>query len=217
VVYPKFAPANDPSISETTGMTSNPWPSSDWIAAISERGLAGFIALALFVAMLLGRALKQRYDSSSSPEQRLAALAGGGVLFIAVVEGLFDAVLLLPTPAIIVWAAAGALIAPGPERDAAVPTPGRRILLAASFAALTICAGLMSERRIEAMRLYEVGSSAAIESALLKDPGSYRIQMRGAEHFVSRGQCAKARAHAVSARELFPSSPGPRKILAECR
>jgi hypothetical protein len=217
VVYPKFAPPNDPSISETTGMTSNPWPSSDWVAALSERGLAAFLALAAFVALLLGGALKQRYDSGSSPEARLAALAGGGILFVAAIEGMFDAVLLLPTPAIVVWAAAGALIAPGPERDAAIPTPGRRIVLAAVFATFTAAAGLMSERRIEAMRLYEIGSSSAIESALAKDPGSYRIQMRAADFFYSRGGCTKARAHAVSARELFPSSPGPRRILAECR
>ena len=51
------------------------------------------------------------------------------------------------------------------------------------------------------MRLYEIGSSSAIESALAKDPGSYRIQMRAADYFLARGQCAKARAHALSARE----------------
>ena len=45
VIYPKFAPPGDPSLSETTGMAANPWPSSDWVAALSERGIAAFLAL----------------------------------------------------------------------------------------------------------------------------------------------------------------------------
>ena len=110
VIYPKFAPANDPSLSDATGMTSNPWPSSDWVAALSERGAPAFLALLAFVLMLLRGALTARYDAAREPHERLAALAGGGVVLIAALEGAFDAVLLLPTPSIVVWAAAGALL-----------------------------------------------------------------------------------------------------------
>jgi O-antigen ligase len=217
VIYPKFAPANDPSLSETSGMTANPWPSSDWVAALSERGAPAFVALAAFVVFLLGGALKARYDSARSPDERLAALAGAGVVLIAVIEGGFDAVLLLPAPAIVVWAAAGALLAAGTERGTVFPSPGRRIVLGFSFAVFTLAACVLGERRIQAMRLYEVGTSSAIESALTKDPGSYRIQMRAAEYFLARGQCAKARVHALVARDLFPYSPGPRHVLSQCR
>ncbi|MFI5246471.1 MAG: O-antigen ligase family protein, partial [Gemmatimonadales bacterium] len=216
VTYPKFAPASDPSLLETTGMTANPWPSSDWVAALSERGAPAFVALAAFVVFLLGGALKARYDSERSPDERLAALTGAGVVLIAAMEGGFDAVLLLPAPAIVVWAAAGALLAPGAERGAVFPSSGRRIVLGLSFAAFTVVACVLGERRIQAMRLYEVGSSSAIESALAKDPGSYRIQMRAAEYFLSRGQCPRAQAHARAARDLFPYSPGPRHVLSQC-
>jgi hypothetical protein len=198
-------------------MAANPWPSSDWIAALSERGPAAFLALVTFVALLLGGALKVRYDATYSPKERLAALAGGGIVLIAALEGAFDAVLLLPTPLIVVSAAAGALLAPGAEREAFTPKPGRKALLGAAFAAFTLLACAICERRVEAMRLYEVGTSAAIESALSKDPASYRIQMRAADYFVSRSQCTKARAHALSARALFPYSPGPRHVLSQCR
>ncbi|MFI5245162.1 MAG: O-antigen ligase family protein [Gemmatimonadales bacterium] len=217
VVYPEFAPANDPSLSETTGMTSNPWPSSDWVAALAERGVAAFVALAAFVVLLLGGALKTRYDSARAPDDRLAAIAGGGVVLIAAIEGGFDAVLLLPAPVMVVLAAVGALLAAGSERRAVSPSPGRRVLLGASFVTFTFVACVFSERRIQAMRLYEVGTSSALESALSKDPGSYRIQMRAADHFLSRGQCAKAREHAIMARDLFPYSPAPRHVLAQCR
>ena len=216
VIYPKFAPPNDPSLAETTGMAANPWPSSDWIAAISERGLQSVIALMLFAGTLLVCAARARYDATISAELRLAAVAGGGVVLIAALEGAFDAVLLLPTPTIVVMAAAGALILPGGGRDTVVLRPARRLLLGAAFTAFMVATCIMSERRIAAMKLYEVGTPAAIESALAKDPGSYRIQMRAADYFLSRGQCTRARSHALSARSLFPSSPGPRHVLARC-
>jgi O-antigen ligase len=217
VIYPKFAPPNDPSLLESTGMTANPWPSSDWVAAFSERGLPAFLALVAFVVFLLGGALKARYLPERSPAERLAAIAGGGVVLIGALEGGFDAVLLLATPSIVVWAAAGALLPAGPERRAVSPSSTGRFLLGASFAAFMFIACVVSDRRIEAMRLYEAGTSSAIETALAKDPGSYRIQMRAADYFLARGQCAKARAHTLTARDLFPYSPGPRRVLAQCR
>jgi hypothetical protein len=217
VVYPKFAPPSDPSLAETTGMAANPWPSSDWVAALSERGIAAFLAFVAFVVLLLGAALKARYAPLSSPSERLAAIAGGGVLLIAALEGAFDAVLLLPTPLIVVMAAAGALIAPGAERRVLSATVGRKLLFGGAFTAFALLACVLGDRRIEAMRLYEVGTSAAIESALSKDPGSYRIQMRAADYFASRNQCVKARTHALTARELFPYSPAPRHVLSQCR
>ena len=136
---------------------------------------------------------------------------------IATIAGGFDAVLLLPTPSIVVWAAAGALLTVGAERRAVSPSAARRLLLGVSFAAFTFVACVFSERRIQAMRLYEVGTSASIESALSKEPGSYRIQMRAADYFLARGQCAKAHAHALIARALFPYSPAPRHVLSQCK
>ncbi|MFI5232861.1 MAG: O-antigen ligase family protein [Gemmatimonadales bacterium] len=217
VIYPKFAPATDPSLSDATGMAANPWPSSDWVAALSERGVAAFLSFAGFVVLLLGGALKGRYDSAVLPRERLAAIAGGGVVFIAALEGMFDAVLLLPTPLVVVMAAAGALIPPGAPRRMLSGKHGSRVVLGVIFAAFTTAACYLGDRRIEAMRLYEVGTQAALESALSRDPGSYRIQMRAADYFASRNQCTRARAHALSARALFPYASAPRRVLAQCK
>jgi hypothetical protein len=85
------------------------------------------------------------------------------------------------------------------------------------FAAVTLLACVLSDRRLQAMRLSEAGTSTALEAAAMKDPGSFRIQMRAADYFAARSQCTKARAHALSARALFPYSPGPRHVLSQCR
>jgi O-antigen ligase len=217
VQYPKFARADDPSIVETTGMTANPWPSSDWMAALSERGVPAFAALVAFFFLLLGGALRVRYDAERSAQERLAVMAGAGVVLIAVLEGAFDAVLLLPTPTIFVFAIAGALLGAGPVRESVEPIPSRRWQLIGSYTAFALLACFFANQRIQAMRLYEIGTPASIDAALVKDPGSYRIEMRAADYFMSRGQCVKAHAHAAYARELFPNAPAPRHVLARCR
>jgi hypothetical protein len=93
----------------------------------------------------------------------------------------------------------------------------RRFTYGAVFAAVTVLACVLSERRIQAMRLSEAGTAAAMEAAATKDPGSFRVQMRAADLFVSRNECTKARPHALAARGLFPYSPGPRRVLSRCR
>lgn len=217
VIYPTFAPVNDPSIVETTGMTANPWPSSDWVAALSERGVPALLSLAAFVALLLGGAMRSRYDETLSADERLAAVAGAGVLLIAALEGGFDAVLLLPTPSIVVWGAAGALLAPRSEVRAVALPPARSLKVGSGFAAVMLIACVLGYRKIQAMRLYEVGTVAAVEQALVKDPGSYRIQMRAADLLLARGQCNKAHEHAQRAKSLFPNAPAPKHVLGQCR
>jgi O-antigen ligase len=217
VAYPHYAPANDPSLSETTGMTSNPWPSSDWIAALSERGWDSLFALAAFVVLLLAGAVRSRFDAALTPAERLAAVTGGGVVLIAALEGMFDAVLLLPTPTIIVMAAAGALIPPGADQRVVSLRPTRQVLLGFAFMVFTVAACVAADRRMDAMRSYELGTTLGIEHALVEDPGSYRIQMRAADYYAARGQCGKARTHALAARALFPYSPAPRHVLSQCR
>ncbi len=217
VIYPRHAPPGDPSIVDESGMTANPWPSSDWVAELSERGPAAMLALAGGLALLLGAALFTRWDSTTTSAVRLAAFAGAGVLGIAAIEGTFDAVLLLPAPSIVIWAAAGALVPAGPAvRVVDLGAPTRRML-----ALLLLVAGgsstLLSVRKIEAMGLYTNGGTvAALERAARLDPGSYRIRMRVADAWLGRGLCAKARPHALAARDLFPNAPAPKRLLARC-
>jgi O-antigen ligase len=89
IVYPRHVPRNDPSLDGRR--TFNPWPSSDWVAYVTERGFPA--ALCLFLALV---GIARRADP--------VAL---GVLAAALVAGLFDAVLLLALPTFLVWTAVG--------------------------------------------------------------------------------------------------------------
>lgn len=94
VVYPKNVPRNDPSLDPNRrGRTYNPWPSSDWVAFVTERGFAA--AVVLFIAFL---AIARRADP-----------VGLGVLAATLVAGMFDAVLLLALPTLLVWVALGSM------------------------------------------------------------------------------------------------------------
>lgn len=57
VRYVRYAPANDRSLADD-GMTANPWPSSDWVAFVSERGFVAAIALLLVFVTLFFRAFR---------------------------------------------------------------------------------------------------------------------------------------------------------------
>jgi O-antigen ligase len=217
VSYPLFARSDDPSLVEGTWMTANPWPSSDWVAAVSERGVPGATALAATVLLLLGCAWRARHDVTLSADARLAAVAGGSVLFIAAAEGFFDAVLLLAAPALLVWPAAGALLPPArAARELPVSDRTRRVAMAAAAVGGAILV-LVTAARLEAMRLYTRGTAAAVEDAARRDPGSYRIRLRAAELWAARGNCVNARRHATAARDLFPKAAAPRAVLARCR
>lgn len=241
VVYPKYAPGNDPSLAEGTGMTSNPWPSSDWVAALSERGVLAALALGGCVLLLVVSGLRARWRPTTPDAERFgsvggswtvagasatvgagalagaSAMAAASVLAIAAIEGMFDAVLLLPTPALVVWGAAGALLPAGRVVRRVELSRRGSVLLLVGVLAAGGAASIAGEWRIEAMKLYSTsGTIAALERAVARDPGSYRIRMRLAERYADRGVCAKARPHALAARDLFPSSPGPRQLLARC-
>ncbi|HVT38803.1 MAG TPA: O-antigen ligase family protein, partial [Gemmatimonadaceae bacterium] len=217
VAYPRYAPADDPSLVEGAGMTANPWPSSDWMAALSERGVPALIALAGAMLWLLGGALAVRYDSSQPAPVRLAVVAGGAALGLAMVEGAFDAVLLLPTPTLIVWAVAGALLPARREVRSVTLSGGRRWAALAVVGAAGAWASVATMGRIEAMRLSTMGTVAAHEKAANYDPGSYRVRMRAADAYAARGQCTRARVHAAAARALLPAAQAPRRLLEQCR
>jgi hypothetical protein len=214
VMYPKFAPSGDPSMSETTGMTANPWPSSDWVAALSERGVAALLMLAAFVAVLLLTAWRVRYDSAYSPTQRLAAIAGASVLLIASVEGVFDAVMLLPINALVVMVVAGALIPAGFARKSAAPGAAGRAFAGGAVMIFAAATTAQSAGRLDAMRIYTSGN---FEAAAGRDPGNFRIRVRAAEAALGRGDRKRGCPHALTAKGMFPSSPAAARIGGGCR
>ena len=215
VQYPKFASADDPSMS-SEGMTANPWPSSDWMTFLSERGLPAFVILLLAMMALVADGLRGVRNGLDA-EQRLGACALLGTIAVLVVVGSFDAVLLLPVPALIAWSLLGALSQPSRER-AAIEMPFlKRMLAVVVIAALGAIVVVRSASQASAMSLFSGTTRASrLERASALDPGSYRIHVRLAAAYLQRGNCSKVRAHATAARTLFPTAPEPRRLLAEC-
>jgi hypothetical protein len=197
-------------------MTSNPWPSSDWVTFLSERGAVALAILGLALLALLVdgvRALRAQVGT----ESRLSVAVLLATIAILVAVGTFDAVLLLPAPALIGWSLLGALAAPSRERRVIELTTPRRI---AAFTTIAILGALVIARSVSqamAMSLYATTARGTVlERASAIDPGSYRIHVRLAQLHIGHGDCVRARVHADAAKALFPSSPTARRLAAVC-
>jgi O-antigen ligase len=190
VDYPRFAARDDPSLdSNDNGMTTNPWPSSDWIAFIAERGVAATACLALALLMIALTA-------------ESAALLG--VLAAVVVAGAFDALLLLPAPALLVWPVLGVGQALLPVRTGKIACPTWILLL-------VVAAGVArSSAQLVSMSAYVNHSS--LEHASHIDPSNYRLQMRLA-HVGKRSERCE---HARAAHELYPQADAARELSRPC-
>jgi hypothetical protein len=215
VVYPRFASRDDPSLGDD-GMTSNPWPSSDWMTFISERGVAAFVLLGLAMIALVADGLRGVRDGRT-PEERLTSCVLLGTLAILVVVGTFDAVLLLPVPALIAWALLGALSPRSRERRVVALTTRRHFLAVVAVLAACGLAAWRSGSQLAAMSIFSNTSRATeLERASLLDRGSYRIHLRLAEGYLRRGSCRRAVPHASAAQELYPNAAQPKRQLAAC-
>ncbi|MEX2572551.1 MAG: O-antigen ligase family protein [Gemmatimonadota bacterium] len=159
-VYPDYAAPNDPSMSPSRpGETANPWPSSDWVAVVAERG---FPAAALFAAALLGTGVLalRRLIRARDPDEGLLAAGLLATVVATLVAGAFDAVLLLAHPTLLVWAAIGAMWparvapkdSPWPDSDSAPgPEPAdapRKRLQSVILVAVALAAGAGAARSI---------------------------------------------------------------------
>jgi len=213
VAYPAFASRNDPSLNDE-GMTSNPWPSSDWVAFLAERGFAAvaIYAFGLF-ALLVGAWMRAR--AATTAHDRLGAVALAATVVIAAIVGAFDAVLLIAIPSLFLWTIVGAL-APAGKARVTLPTTVRGPVLGAAVV-LAVLVVLRSSGQIAAMSVYTSAATAGQAArAALFDPGSFRINMRLAESYAARGDCKHVRQYAGVARELYPNAVGPRRLLRRC-
>jgi O-antigen ligase len=215
VEYPAYAVARDPSLdNREPGMTSNPWPSSDWIAFIAERGFGAALLLGL---ALLGIAARAQWQlvRRDEPEAALDATALLATLLAATVAGMFDAVLLLALPALLVFTALGALL----PVDPAAEEPRRAVAGTAAIIMLVFIAvagALRSAAQLTAMAIYANSSSTTwLSRASLIDPGSYRLHVRLARAGSGLNRAARCE-HALAARDLFPNAREARNLSSGC-
>lgn len=204
VEYPGWAARNDPSLSDSEGgTTSNPWPSSDWIAWISERGVAVALLMALALLWMALGGLR-RLREAADVGQALTAATLMTTIAGVVVTGAFDAVMLLGLPALLVWSALGALA------DTPAHEGGRRPLVVSLVLVVSLLGAVRSGAQLVAMQMYENGRSLARASVV--DPGNYRLHLRLARSGKRSARCS----HALSAHALLPHADAAAALARNC-
>jgi O-antigen ligase len=220
VQYPANAARNDPSLSDSEGgMTSNPWPSSDWVACVAERGFPAVALLALVFLLVAGNGLRQLARAADAEEGLLAAALVATVAGV-VVTGLLDAVMLLPLPTFLVWSALGALWTPASppvvgQTDAPQVPVGRSRQRLFMIALLFIAAlgAFRSGSQLVGMHTYATRSDrASLLRAARIDPGNYRLRLRLGRMGRRDQRCE----HAKAAHALYPFAEGGRQEAAGC-
>jgi len=208
VKYSLVTTRGDPSFAAVDPMPTNPWPSSDWVAFLSERGaVAVLLLLTALAAMGVTAARRLRHEDLSIVRRAITLL---GVLAATLVTGAFDAVLLLAPPTLLVWATAGVLL---PESRGAGALPaGRKRVAAVAVIGLLLAVG-RSWGQVRSIALAGPGWPVErLERAVRMDPGSYRLHLMIAQ----RTGCARGARHAVVAARLFPYLPAPKRRMAQC-
>lgn len=220
VYYPRFASRNDPSLSHDDETTANPWPSSDWVALVAERGTIAVVALLLaFVGIIANAFQSTRGSSANNPGARdpFLPVAVTATVLVTAAVGFFDAVMVLAAPAFIVWASLGALGAAGRSRSEWTPSPAARKGWTLVVTVPLLLFALRSTGETLAMQAFGTGERISrVERSALLDPGSYRIQLRLALLALNTRRCALALPHAQRAAAMLPAATAPRSILRRC-
>lgn len=209
VAYPLVTTAGDPSFAGNDPIPTNPWPSSDWIALLTERGTLGALTWLGFLGALMTVLLRRVRD----PDQTAASVAAVGVVAAAASQGAFDAVLLLAAPTLVTMIGLGALT-PVTREVTAIPLAGRRGRILAGFA---LVLGALTAKSVGQLAAIEAAGTgypvSQMREALRYDPGNYRLHL-----FVAgRTGCDVALPHARRAAALLPNHSRPKQLLARCR
>lgn len=215
VEYVEFAPSNDRSLADD-GMTANPWPSSDWVAFLSERGLVPTLSLmGVFVILLYGSV--RRWSELENGHAVLAQLVLAGTVVAALVVSAFDVLLLLGAPALLVWSVLGATSGIRHEERERRLSPRAWGLAAAAMIAMSLLSSVRSATQtVSMMTVGRGGMTAGWVAGSAWDRGSYRINLKIAELYYRRGNCSTARAYAHRAQRLFPHAYAARRVANSC-
>lgn len=212
--YAAAAEGGDPSLDRSQpGLTANPWPSSDWIALLSERGIVGG-GLGILAGIGLGLVSLRRIGGARDEEEGLGAIACVATLAVVATVGAFDAVLLLAWPTFLTAAAFGALW-PAEAGRAAPAAPPLRFVVIGMLAAGAVLSAVRSGGQLGAMAIYDGDPGrAGLERAAVLDPGSFRIRVAAARSHPT-GSAARCD-HARAAQRLFPHSATARELSRGC-
>ena len=202
VHYPRVTKRGDPAYAGGEMIPTNPWPSSDWVALVVERGALG----ALLLLLAGGSALADAMRSSDGRNDPRAAGGVAGVLAAALVCGMFDAVLLLAAPSFVVFAGVGVLLAPveGHGEEASRGGGPRAAALA-----LALVLVLYTSAHTTAIALTAEGTRTSILARAARwAPGEHRLRLALAQ----RGRCEDARA----AGRLMPYHARVKRLVERC-
>src|SRR3954471_18571222 len=189
VQYVRYAPSGDRSIADD-GMTANPWPSSDWVAFISERGFIPTLALIGAFVILFLRSLR-RWNELENPDAVLAQCVLAGTIVATMVVSAFDVVLVLAAPAFMVWSVLGATSGiRKPQRELSVSSPALGFAATALLVLTVVAAARSVSQAVSMMSVGRGGMTAGWVSGAMWDPGSYRINLRVADLYSRRGHCS---------------------------
>jgi O-antigen ligase len=196
VEYVRFAPSNDRSLADD-GMTANPWPSSDWVAFVSERGFIPAAALLSAFVILFFSALR-RWSELENPDAVLAQCV-------------------LAAPSFLVWSILGATS--GIRRNSREVKVSTRALGISAIVMMLLSLVSVARSVTQTVAMMDVGRGAYTAgwvTGAMWDPGSFRINLRVAELYSRRGHCSVARGYARQAVSLFPHSPQAKRIQRSC-
>jgi O-antigen ligase len=216
VEYVLFAPGDDRSLT-AEGTTANPWPSSDWVAFMSERGFVPAVAMLTAFGVMFLSSLR-RWRDLEDGDAVLAQLVLAGTIVSAIVVSAFDVALLLAAPALIIWSVLGATS--GIKRRTAVEgVATQKTWSLGVFVAMLILTASVIRSATQTISMTMVGRggrTAGWVAGSAWDPGSYRINLKVAQFYARRGRCGTVRVYARRAAGLFPHAREPKRLAQSC-
>lgn len=199
VHYPRVTRPGDPGFAGADPIPTNPWPSSDWVALLVERGAVAVLLLLVAGAVFLRDTVRDGRQRTGVRTITTLAVVGA-----TLVVSLLDAVMQTAVPALLVPLLLGAL---APDERAAGPsaTSSARERAVVTGLLLLVSLGIL-RTGMEWAAIRHAGSNRSterLEQALRFDPWNYRIRVM----LVQRGSCPQRRRHLQVLEEILPWHP----------